>query len=103
MTSGSMIAIVAQLEDGVDERLVGFELVERGVPRHGYPLCNADGETIGEVTSGSFSPTLQRGIGLGYVPAGNTDVDGELKVDVRGRKLEARVVKPPFYRRPEAS
>jgi len=94
-------ALQAQLEGGTEERLVGFELSERGVPRHGYPLCSADGEVIGEVSSGSFSPTLQKGIGLGYVPVDHAEVDGELKVDVRGRKLEARVVKTPFYRRPE--
>jgi len=96
-------AIVDQLESGTAERLVGFELLDRGVPRHGYPICSADGEPIGEVTSGSFSPTLRRGIGLGYVPAGDAAIDGVLKVDVRGRKLEARVVKTPFYRRPKPS
>ncbi len=90
----------AQLEAGTSERLVGFELLERGVPRHGYELCGADGESIGEVTSGSFSPTLQKGIGVGYVPSAGADVDASLKVVVRGRKLEARVVKTPFYRRP---
>jgi aminomethyltransferase len=96
-------AITAQLEGGTEERLVGFELLDRGVPRHGYSLCTTDDETIGEVTSGSFSPTLQRGIGLGYVPVGNADADAVLKVDVRGRKLRARVVKIPFYKRPEPS
>ncbi len=96
-------AIVAHIEAGTVERLVGFELVDRGVPRHGYELCGADEQAIGEVTSGSFSPTLQKGIGMGYVPAEHTEVDGVLKVDVRGRKLEARVVKTPFYRRPKAS
>lgn len=96
-------AITAQLEGGTEERLVGFELLERGVPRQGYSLCSPDGEVIGEVTSGSFSPTLQKGIGLGYVPAGNAGADAVLKVDIRGRKLEARVVTMPFYRRSEAS
>lgn len=95
--------ILAQLESGTDEKLVAFELLQRGVPRHGYALCTADGESVGEVTSGSFSPTLQKGIGLGYVPAGQAQVDGGLKVDVRGRKLEARIVKAPFYRRPKSS
>jgi len=94
-------AIAAQLEAGTAERLVGFELVERGIPRHGYALCSADEEEIGEVTSGSFSPTLQKGVGLGYVPAAHAEVDAHLKVDIRGRKLEARVVKTPFYRRPK--
>jgi len=96
-------AIVAQIEAGTAERLVGFELVERGVPRHGYELCGADEQAIGEVSSGTFSPTLKKGIGLGYVAAEHTEVDGLLTVDVRGRKLEARIVKTPFYRRPKAS
>lgn len=96
-------AITAQLEGGTEERLVGFELLERGIPRHGYSLCSPDDETIGEVSSGSFSPTLRKGIGLGYVPVGNADADAVLKVDIRGRKLEARVVKTPFYRRSEPS
>jgi len=96
-------AILAQIESGTDDKLVAFELLQRGVPRHGYALCAADGEPFGEVTSGSFSPTLQKGIGLGYVPTGQAQVDGELKVDVRGRKLEARIVKAPFYRRPKSS
>ena len=82
---------------------MGFELLERGIPRHGYSLCSPDDETIGEVSSGSFSPTLRKGIGLGYVPVGNADTDAVLKVDIRGRKLEARVVKTPFYRRSEPS
>ncbi|MCH7825500.1 MAG: glycine cleavage system aminomethyltransferase GcvT [Acidobacteria bacterium] len=96
-------AIVAQIEAGTAERLVGFELIDRGVPRHGYELYGADEQAIGEVTSGSFSPTLQKGIGLGYVPAEHTEVGGLLKVDIRGRKLEVRVVKTPFYRRPQPS
>ncbi len=94
-------AIIEQIECGTGESLVGFELVDRGVPRHGYELCCTAEKSIGEVTSGSFSPTLQKGIGLGYVPLEHTDVDGVLKVVVRGRKLEARVAKTPFYRRPK--
>jgi aminomethyltransferase len=92
-------AIVQQLDAGTDERLIGFELVGRGIPRHGHALCSVDGEAVGEVTSGSFSPTLEKGIGLGYVPVELAQADTEVKVDVRGRKLEARVVKTPFYRR----
>jgi len=95
--------LVRQLEEGTGERLVGFELVERGVPRHGYDICTRDGEAVGAVTSGTFSPTLQKGLGLGYVPVSYAEIDGELTVDVRGRKLEARVVKTPFYRRPRPS
>ncbi len=91
----------AQLADGTEQHLVGFSLQERGVPRHGYELCDADGGPIGEVTSGSFSPTLQNGIGFGYVPSQMSAVDTPLKVAVRGRTMEARVVKTPFYRRPQ--
>ncbi len=94
-------ALVYQMENGTAERLVGFELVERGVPRHGYVLCAPDGASVGEVTSGTFGPTLRKGIGLGYVPADMTTPETELHVDVRGRKLAATVVKTPFYRRPK--
>ena len=93
--------LLSQLEEGTAERLAGFELTQRGVPRHGYALCADDDTVIGEVTSGSFSPTLQQGIGLGYVPAQRAEPGSEVKVDVRGRKLDARVVKTPFYRRPK--
>jgi aminomethyltransferase len=86
-------------------RLVGFELLEKAVPRHGFPLLQngQDHPTpIGEVTSGNLSPSLQKGIGLGYVPPSFAGVGTRLLVDIRGRQVPAVVVKPPFYRRREA-
>ncbi len=86
--------------EGVARRIVGFALDERGIPRQGYPLCDAGGRPVGEVTSGSQSPTLGLGIGLGLVEndAAFTTPGARLHVDVRGRPLAATVRKPPFHK-----
>ena len=81
---------------GVTRKLVGFEMVDRGIPRHGYELVNSDGEKIGIVTSGTMSPTRKIGIGMGYVKPEYSKAGTEICIDVRGRKLKAVVVKPPF-------
>lgn len=81
-------------EAGPAERLTGFELVGRGVPRHGQRIFAA-GEEVGAVTSGTFSPSLEKGIGLGYVAS---DVSGELSIEIRGRMVPARTTELPFYR-----
>ncbi|MGL4851570.1 MAG: glycine cleavage system aminomethyltransferase GcvT [Phocaeicola sp.] len=83
-------------EAGLKRKLVGFEMVERGIPREGYTLCNEAEEPIGVVTSGTQSPTRKIGIGLGYVPTKYAKLGTEVWVDIRGRKLKAVVVKPPF-------
>ncbi len=85
-----------QKAEGVSRKLIGFEMIDRGIPRHGYKLVNAEGEEIGVVTSGTMSPTRKIGIGMGYVKPGYTQVGSEIFVDLRGRKLKAMVVKPPF-------
>lgn len=85
-----------QKAEGVTRKLVGFELVDRGIPRHGYGLVDADGGRIGEVTSGTMSPMRKIGIGLGYVQTMYAAIGTEIFVEVRGRKLKAVVVKPPF-------
>ncbi|WP_336133373.1 glycine cleavage system aminomethyltransferase GcvT [Natronomonas amylolytica] len=85
-------------ERGVDERLVGFRLQERGIARHGYDIA-VDGETVGEVTSGTMSPTLGEAIGLGYVPTEYADPGTELDVLVRDREKRAEVASLPFYER----
>ena len=92
-------ALVRQQEEGLRRRLVGFILLERGIPRHGYTLL-ADGRPVGSVTSGGYSPTLDTGIGMGYVSAKYAPPDTPLAVDLRGRLVPARVVELPFYRRP---
>ena len=87
-------------EAGPARKLVGFVMEQRGIPRQGYPLLNTDGDEIGVVTSGSQSPVLGQGIGLGYVrndPA-YTQPGASLAVSVRGRAIPARVVKPPFHK-----
>lgn len=85
-----------QKAEGVTRKLVGFEMIDRGIPRHGYGLCSADGAVIGNVTSGTMSPIRKIGIGMGYVAPEFAKPGVELLVDVRGRKLKAVVVKPPF-------
>ncbi len=88
----------AQKEAGVERKLVGFEMEERGIPRHGYKLVNSAGEEIGEVTSGTMSPSLDKGIGMGYVRKEYSTPESEIFVEVRGKQLRAKVVKPPFIR-----
>ena len=85
-----------QKAEGVTRKLVGFEMVDRGIPRHGYELVNSDGEKIGIVTSGTMSPTRKIGIGMGYVKPEYSKAGTEICIDMRGRKLKAVVVKPPF-------
>lgn len=89
-------ALEKQKAEGVARKLVGFEMVDRGIPRHGYKLADADGNEIGHVTSGTMSPTRKIGIGLGYVQTTFSKPGTEIYLDNRGRKLKAQVVKPPF-------
>ena len=79
------------------QRLVGFELKEKGFPRHGYEI-RWNGEPAGVVTSGLLSPTLDRGVGMGYVPAEAAKPGTALEVMIRDRALPAEVVRPPFYK-----
>lgn len=88
-----------QKEKGVEKRLVGFELLERGIPREGYAIQNTQGQEIGKVTSGTQSPTLSKGIGLGYVEANFAVVGEEIYIRVRNKQLKAQIVKPPFYKK----
>jgi len=83
-------------ENKPSRKLVGFELIDRGIPRQHYPICNASGEVIGEVTSGTMSPSLNKAIGLGYVKAEFSTAGSEIFVEVRGKLLAATVVKIPF-------
>ena len=85
-----------QKAEGITRKLVAFEMIDRGIPRHGYKLVNAEGEEIGEVTSGTMSPTRKIGIGMAYVAKAYTAIDTEIFIDVRGRKLKVKVVKAPF-------
>lgn len=91
-------ALLEQKRDGVKRRLVGIELLAPGIARQGYPLI-LGGETIGEVTSGTKSPTLGKSIALGYVAARHAEVGTRLEVEIRGRRIAAAVVGLPFYKR----
>jgi aminomethyltransferase len=90
-------ALAAQKAEGVPRKLVGFEMIDRGIARHGYAAHTAKGE--GVVTSGTHSPTLGKPIGLALLPTAATGVGTELGVDIRGRTSTARVVQTPFYKR----
>jgi len=91
-------ALARQKQEGVRRRLVGFEMLERAIPRRGYPLL-AGGERVGQVTSGTFGPWVNRSIGMGYVAVAQARPGTELAVEIRGRPARAAVVKLPFYRR----
>jgi len=87
-----------QKAEGVKKRLVGFELLERGIPRQHYPILNGEGETIGEVTSGTISPMLNKGIGLGLIELPYAKSETEIKIGIRKKQIPARIVRPPFYK-----
>ncbi len=91
-------ALKAQKENGVSRKLVGFEMIDRGIPRQGYVLKNEKGEEIGVVTSGTQSPSLGKAIGMGYVTIGNNTPGSEIYVDIRNKMLKAEVVKIPFVK-----
>lgn len=86
-------------EKGVSRKLVGFEMIDRGIPRHDYEIADAQGTVIGKVTSGTQSPTLQKGIGMGYVATAHAKVGTEIYVKVRDKALKAVVVKIPFLKK----
>lgn len=91
-------SLLAQKENGVPQKLVGFEMIDKGIPRHDYEICDASGNIIGKVTSGTQSPSLQKGIGMGYVSTSFSKSGTELFIKVRDRFLKAQVVKLPFYK-----
>ena len=91
-------ALLRQKQEGVKRKLVGMEMTEPGIPRSHYPIFK-QGQQIGEVTSGTKSPTLGRSIGLGYVMTKEADVENAVEVGIRGRKVGARIASLPFYRR----
>lgn len=102
LDSGDFIgreALQQQKNAGVPRKLVGIELIDRGIPRSHYPVFNSEGEPIGEVTSGTQSPTLKRNLGLALIETAYSSLDSEVWVEIRGKKLKAKVVKTPFYKR----
>lgn len=91
-------ALAVEKAAEASQKLVGFELDERGVPRQGYPIVDDQGEKIGVVTSGTMSPTLGKGIGLGYVPSHVSKPDSKIHIQIRKNTVAATVVKLPFYK-----
>jgi aminomethyltransferase len=91
-------ALLEQKQNGVSQKLVGFEMIERGIPRHDYEIVDADGNEIGKVTSGTQSPSLQKAIGLGYVNTELAKEGEEIFIKIRDNKVKAKVVKFPFYK-----
>jgi aminomethyltransferase len=91
-------ALRAQRASGPARKIVGFEMLDRGIARHGYDAC-VDGEKAGVVTSGTQTPFLKKSIGMAYLPADRTAPGTEFEVDIRGRRTRARVVPMPFYKR----
>ncbi len=87
-----------QKEEGVKRKLIGFELTERGIPRHDYEIVDKDGKNIGIVTSGTMAPSLNKGIGMGYVTVENSTPDTEIFIQIRNKPIAATVVKTPFYK-----
>ena len=88
--------IEALKAEGVQRKLVGFEMLERGIPRHDYLIKDAAGNTIGKVTSGTQAPSLNKAIGLGYVATPHAAIDSEIFIDIRNSLVKAKVVKAPF-------
>lgn len=86
-------------QNGITRKLVGFEMTERGIPRHDYEIVDKDGTVIGIVTSGTMAPSLNKGIGLGYVTMANSAVDSEIFIRIRKNDVAAKVVKTPFYKK----
>ncbi len=93
-TSSALFA--RQKAEGLARKLVGFEMIDKGIPRHGYDIKDASGQTIGVVTSGTQSPTLGKAIGMGYVQTAQAQLDNTIYVQVRDKQLKAQVVKFPF-------
>lgn len=91
-------ALKAQKENGVRKKLIGFELKERGIPRHDYEIVDADGNVIGRVTSGTMSPSLGKAIGMGYVPTELAKPGSTFYIAIRNKRIPAEVVKLPFYK-----
>jgi aminomethyltransferase len=87
-----------QKEEGVKRKLVGFELIDRGIPRHDYKIVDANSNEIGVVTSGTMGPSVKKAIGLGYVPSKFSSEGSEIYIQVRNKQLKAKVTKPPFYK-----
>jgi aminomethyltransferase len=84
--------------EGARRSLKGFQMVDKGIPRQHYPICDVAGNRIGEVTSGTMSPSLKQAIGMGYVDVPHDKLGNEIYIEIRGKLLKAAIVKLPFYK-----
>lgn len=91
--------LAKQKEEGIQRKLVAFEMIDRGIPRKDYEIVDSNGTKIGHVTSGTMSPSMKIGIGLGYVQKGYSGIDTDIYISVRNKTLKAKVVKLPFYKK----
>lgn len=91
-------ALQEQKQAGINRKLVGIEMIDRGIPRHDYEITDAEGNNIGKVTSGTQSPSLQKPIGMGYVKTEFAKEGTEIYIKIRDNKIKAKVAKPPFYK-----
>lgn len=91
-------ALLKQKEEGPSKRLVGFELIDRGIPRQGYKVADAEGNEIGVVTSGTMGPSIKKAVGLGYVKTGHHRKETEIYIVIRDKMIKAQVTRPPFYK-----
>ena len=91
-------ALQAQKEAGIQKKLIGFEMIDRGIPRHDYEIADANGNIIGKVTSGTQAPSLQKAIGMGYVAKEFSQEGTEIFINIRNTPIKAKVVKFPFYK-----
>ncbi|MFO7613847.1 MAG: glycine cleavage T C-terminal barrel domain-containing protein, partial [Bacteroidales bacterium] len=94
-------ALEKQKAEGVMRMLRGFEMIDKGIPRQHYEICDAAGNVIGEVTSGTMSPSLKIPVGMGYITREQAAIDNEIYIRVRDKLLRARIVKLPFYKPPQ--
>ena len=90
--------LLDQKANGLERRLIAFEMIDRGIPRQGYEIVDAAGKFLGHVTSGTMSPSTGKAIGLGYVPMEKRTIGTEIYIDIRQKQLKAKVVKLPFYK-----
>ena len=89
--------LVQQIKQGVSSKLIAFKLTERGIPRKGYKIVNKQGDVIGEVSSGTMSPSLKVGVGMGFVLVRESSVNNHIFIRIRNHQIRAKIIKLPFY------
>jgi aminomethyltransferase len=93
------LVLKSQKENGVTRKLIAFEMIDRGIPRHDYQILDLEGNVIGKVTSGTMSPSMKIGIGMGYVETAFANLETEIAIEIREKGVKAKVVKLPFYKK----